>query len=106
MERTQRKLINTINEHFILPILFLLVNITVVVWFYAVHEYSQSNEIFETHYRFEQSAMESYKGELKFQIILLSIILLVTPFCLKYRRRWLLLVITLMHSAVLYYFFC
>ena len=106
METTQRKLPNTINEHFILPILFLLVNITVVVWFYVVHEYSQSNETFETHYRFEQSVIESYTGELKFQIILLSVILLLTPFCLKYRKRWLLLVITLMHSAALYYFFC
>ena len=105
MESRQRKLPNKVNEQYILPILFLLVNITVVTWFYVVNEYSQANEVFETKYGFDQSAITSYKSELEFQIILCSVVLLITPLWLKYRKRWLLVAITLMHVAALYDFF-
>ncbi|MEM0939222.1 MAG: hypothetical protein AAF600_04785 [Bacteroidota bacterium] len=105
MESKQRKLPNKIDEQYILLILFLLVNMTAVIWFYVVHEYNQSNEVFETQYRFDESSIESYTSELKFQIILLSIILLITPLYLKYRKRWLLIAITLMHIGGVYCFF-
>ena len=105
MELRQRKLPNKINEQYILPILFLLVNVTVVIWFYVVHEYSQSNEIFESKYRFDQSAIKNYTGDLKFDFLLFSIVLLITPLWLKYRKRWLLVAITLMHIGALYSFF-
>ena len=105
MESLQRKLPSKLDEQYILPILFLLINITVIIWIYVIHEYNQSNQIFETYYRFDQLAIASYIGELKNQIILLSIVLVVTPLYLKYRKRWLLIAITLSHLGALYMFF-
>ncbi len=105
MEVQQRKLPDKMNEQYILPILFLLVNITAVVWFYVLHEYSQSNEVFEVKYRYDQSAIENYTSDLKSQLIVLSAVLFITPLYLKYRKRWLLIAITLMHVGTLYYFF-
>lgn len=105
MELRQRKLPNKINEQYILPILFLLVNVTVVIWFYVIHEYSQSNEVFETTYRYDKLTIANYRSDLKFQLGLFSSILLITPLYLKYKKRWLLVAITLMHVGALYYFF-
>ena len=105
MELRQRKLPDKINEQYILPILFLLVNVTVVIWFYVIHEYSQSNEVFETAYRYNKLTIANYRSDLKFQFGVFSGILLITPLYLKYKKRWLLVAITLMHAGALYYFF-
>ncbi|MEM9869249.1 MAG: hypothetical protein AAF765_16250 [Bacteroidota bacterium] len=105
MEPRPNKVPDKVNEQYILPILFLLVNITIVLWFYVIHEYSQSHEAFKIYYRFDDAAIASYTRELKFQIILFSAVLLVTPLYLKYKKRWLLVSLTLIHSVVLYYFF-
>ncbi|MEM9338702.1 MAG: hypothetical protein AAGA66_08250 [Bacteroidota bacterium] len=105
MEARKVKLPNKIDEHYILPVLFLLVNVTLVIWSYIVHEYSQSNETFELHYRFDQQSIDNYKTDLRAQVMLISMILLITPLYLKYKRRWLLVSITFMHLGGLYYFF-
>ena len=105
MELRQRKLPDKINEQYILPILFLLVNVTVVIWFYVIHEYSQSNEVFETAYRYNKLTIANYRSDLKFQFGVFSGILLITPLYLKYKKRWLLVTIALMHAGALYYFF-
>lgn len=101
----ERTLPNKINELYILPILFFLVNVTLVLWFYLLHEYSQSNAVFETKYHFDQLAMANYSHELKLQIILYGAVLLITPLYLKFKKRWLLVALTLMHVGVLYDFF-
>ncbi|MEM6806549.1 MAG: hypothetical protein AAF696_34435 [Bacteroidota bacterium] len=105
MEASQRKLPNKLDEQYILPVLFVLVNMSLVIWFYILHEYSQSNEVFEMKYRFDQASIATYTSELSFQLILFSIVLLITPLYVKFRKRWLLVAITLMHLAVLYLFF-
>ncbi|MEM7106748.1 MAG: hypothetical protein AAF519_00885 [Bacteroidota bacterium] len=105
MESRTRKLPDKINEQYILPVLFLLVNITVVIWFYLVHEYSLSNEGFKTKYRFDELLIAGYKDELKLQLILFSAVLVVTPLYLTYKKRWFLIALTLMHLGVLYDFF-
>ncbi|MEM7107935.1 MAG: hypothetical protein AAF519_06895 [Bacteroidota bacterium] len=105
MELKHRKLPNKINEQYLLPVLFLLVNVTVVLWFYLVHEYSRSSEVFNTQYGIDQFEIARYRSELKFQIVLYSVVILISPLWLKYRKRWLLLAITLMHVTILYDFF-
>ncbi|MEM9361870.1 MAG: hypothetical protein AAGA43_04495 [Bacteroidota bacterium] len=105
MELKQKKIPNKLNEQYILPIFFLLVNITVILWFYIVYEYSQSNRVFENYYSFDQSSIENYKRELELQILLLTLVLLISSLWLKYRRRWFLVAITLAHAGFMYYFF-
>ncbi|MEM8887595.1 MAG: hypothetical protein AAGD28_06380 [Bacteroidota bacterium] len=105
MEARERKLPDKINEQYILPLLFVLVNITIVIWFYLIHEYSQSDEVFKVQYGFDESKIINYTAELRLQIILFSIVLLVTPLYLKFKKRWLLVLISLLHVGALYYFF-
>ncbi|MEM9364058.1 MAG: hypothetical protein AAGA43_15560 [Bacteroidota bacterium] len=105
MEVRQGKAPNKINEQYILPVLFLLVNITVIIWFYILHEYSQSDATFKTKYHFDTLAIENYASELKQQLLMFSLVLLITPLYLKFKKRWLLVAITLLHLGALYYFF-
>lgn len=105
MESSRRIRPNKLNELYILPIFFIAANITVVLWFYLVYEYSQSNETFAALYRFDQASIDLYLGGVKNHIILLTLILLVTPVIFKYKKRWLLIAITFLHLGELYYFF-
>ncbi|MEM9858247.1 MAG: hypothetical protein AAF843_12860 [Bacteroidota bacterium] len=105
MELQHRKLPNRLDEQYILPIFFLVANITAIIWFYIIHEYCQSDEVFKIQYRLDQFSMAHYKDGLKLQLLIFSVALLITPLYLKFRKRWLLIVITMIHSGVLYYFF-
>ena len=105
MESSQRVLPNKVDEQYILPVLFLLVNVTLVIWFYLINEYAKPIDIFEIEYGFDQTAVASYLTEIELQILFFSVILLITPIYLKYRKRWFLIVITLMQLGVLYDFF-
>lgn len=105
MEQKQKKSPDKINEQYILPLLFLLANITVVVWFYLIHELGRSNWAFETYYNFDRLAIEKYTDELKFELVLFSAVLLFTTSYSKYKKRWLLLTITLLHLGALFCFF-
>ena len=105
MDSKQRNIPDKINEQYILPVLFILVNITVVIWFYVIYEYNKSDKIFRELYKLNEFEIERYTGELKLQMILFSVVLLATPLYLKYRKRWLLAIITMMHMITLYYFF-
>ena len=105
MEILERKLPNKFDEQYILPILFLLLNITVVIWFYLVHEYNQPNQVFRAEYRYDLAEINLYKSTLRVQLIIYSVVLAISPLYLKYRNRWLLTAITLAHLGALYYFF-
>ena len=105
MEPTQRKIPNKVDEQYILPILFLAVNVTIVIWFYLIHEYTQPNEVFQTQYGFDGTTREQYVANLGFQLDLFTAVLMVTPIYIKFRKRWLLIAVTLLHLGLLYYFF-
>ena len=105
MELTQRKLPNKVNELYLLPVLFLLVNVTIIIWFYVLYEYGQPEHTFTTRYNLGQTALSDYLSQLRFQIISVAILLLITPLYLKYKKRWFLIVITILHAVELYYFF-
>ena len=105
MELTQRKLPNKVNELYLLPVLFLLVNVTIIICFNVLNEYVQPELSFTTLYNLGQTALSDYLSQLRFQIISVAILLLITPLYLKYKKRWFLIVITILHAVELYYFF-
>ncbi|MEM8893106.1 MAG: hypothetical protein AAGC88_00930 [Bacteroidota bacterium] len=105
MQAKQRALPNRVDEQYILPVLFLMVNITSVIWFYLINEYAKPIDIFEKQYGFDQAVAVFYLSELELQILFFSVVLLITPIYLKYRKRWFLIVITLMQLGALYGFF-
>ena len=105
MEPTQRIIPNKVDEQYILPILFLAVNVTIVIWFYLIHEYTQPNEVFQTQYGFDSTTREQYVANLGFQLVLFTAVLMGTPIYIKFRKRWLLIAVTLLHLGLLYYFF-
>ncbi len=105
MELAQRKLPNKVNELYILPVLLLLVNVTLVLWFYLIREYFQPHQMFVTEYNFNEVEIAAYLTELRLNIILTSTVLLITPLYLKFRKRWVLVSITVAHLVALYLYF-
>ncbi|MEM9076950.1 MAG: hypothetical protein AAGC43_07920 [Bacteroidota bacterium] len=89
-----------VNEHVLIPILFILGSSTLFTLIYFVNELFTPEAYLKDFYLFDTSSIEEYKSRIVYIVIVLSVLILSQVLALKF-KHWLLSALLVLISSVL-----